>query len=54
MILVRWAAFLLAAECLALLAIVPRSAASAILAALFFLFFLVLCWTFRTTRKATP
>lgn len=56
MTLLRWVAFILAAECLTLLFFVPRpTVASAILAALFFLFFLILCWTFRTSanRKAT-
>lgn len=56
MILIRCGAFILAVECLILLLFTPRpSAASAILAALFFLFFLILCWTFRTSanRKAT-
>ena len=38
---------------LTLLTFIPRSDASAVLAALFFLFFLILCWTFRGTRKAT-
>ena len=53
MILIRWAAFILATGILALLSIVPRSTTSAILAALFFLFFLILCWTFSINRKAT-
>ena len=44
---VRWALFVLAAECLALLAITPRSVATAILAALFALYFTLYCWTFR-------
>lgn len=55
MILVRFAAFLLAVECLVVLFFIPRGVGSTVAAAMFFLFFLILCWTFRTSanRKAS-
>lgn len=58
---VRWVAFLLAAECVVCLWFVPRGVWSAILAALFFLFFVTYCWslgafdqTSTDSRKAKP
>lgn len=42
---VRWVSFLLAAECLVALFFTPNGVGSMILAALFFLFFLILCWS---------
>ncbi|CAN7515084.1 hypothetical protein LJR042_003511 [Microbacterium maritypicum] len=57
MVALRWASFLLAAECLVCLFIAERGIGSAILAALFFVLFLLFCWTLRsrstTTRKAS-
>lgn len=46
MSVLRWAAFVLAAVCLGGLWVTPVGAASMVLAVLFFLFFLILCWTF--------
>lgn len=61
MITVRWVSFLLAAECLIALLFVPRGIGSMILAALFFILFLILCWSLgafdrqdSTSRKAQP
>lgn len=55
MIVVRFAAFILAVECLVVLFLIPRGVGSMLAAALFLLFFLILCWTFRTSanRKAS-
>ena len=47
MVLLRWVLFVIAVECLVLLAITPRSVATAILAADFALYFTLYCWTFR-------
>jgi len=62
MALIRWVLFVLSAECVGLLIITPRGTATAILAALFFLFFTLYCWALgafaRTphtdSRKAKP
>lgn len=51
-ILIRFASFLLAAECLVVLFLIPRGVGSMLAAAMFFLFFLILCWTFRTPRPS--
>lgn len=58
---VRWVSFLLAAECLVALFFTPNGVGSMILAALFFLFFLILCWslgafdrTDTTSKGTTP
>lgn len=55
MMVVRFASFVLAVECLVVLFLIPRGVGSMVTAALFLLFFLVLCWTFRTSanRKAS-
>lgn len=57
MVALRWASFLLAVECLVCLFITERGIGSAILAAVFFILFLLFCWTLRSrstsTRKAS-
>lgn len=55
MIALRWVSFLLAAECLVALVFTPRGVGSMVLASLFFLFFLIVCWSlgaFSDIRKA--
>ncbi len=46
MSVIRWVSFLIAAECLIALWLIPRGVASMILAAVFFLMFTVICWSF--------
>ncbi len=46
MVALRWMLFLLAAECLAALFLLPRGEGTAVLAALFFILFIALCATF--------
>lgn len=45
MIVLRWFAFLIGAECLVVLALIPRGVGSMLIAALFFICFLIFCWT---------
>lgn len=42
---IRWVSFFLAALCITCLLFVERGVWSMILAALFFIFFLILCWS---------
>jgi hypothetical protein len=56
---IGWAAFILTAECIVLLAITPLGTATAILAALTLIFFTITGWAFGAhltpdSRKATP
>jgi len=60
-ITVRWLSFLLAVECLIALWFTPQGVGAMILAVLFFLFFLILCWSLGAfarqdtdSRKAQP
>lgn len=49
---VRWISFLLAAECVVALVFVPRGVGSMVLAALFLIFFLILCWSLGAFDRA--
>lgn len=43
---IRWLVFTLAAGCLIILALIPRSPASVCIAGLFLILFAVACWTY--------
>lgn len=45
MITIRWIAYVLGVECLIVLALVPRGIGTALVAVLFFLCFITICWT---------
>ncbi|MFF3029115.1 hypothetical protein [Microbacterium sp. NPDC057944] len=49
----RWVAALVAVECLVILAIIPRSPASAVIAGLFFICFATVCWTVAPSKGHT-
>lgn len=53
MITIRWVVFILAAECLIVLALIPRSPASAWIAGLFLALFAVAGWAFGAPER-TP
>ena len=53
MVTLRWASFLLAAECLVCLFVAERGQGSVILAGAFFLLLLIFCWTLRAPRPST-
>lgn len=54
MILLRWVAILWAAICLVALYSMPRGVGSMILAGLFAVLFLFICWTFGAFARSDP
>lgn len=52
MVILRWITYVLGAECLIVLALIPRSVGSALVAVLFLICFAVVCWTLGAFRKA--
>lgn len=46
MIIIRWIAYVIGAECLIVLTLIPRSIGTALIAVLFFICFITVCWTF--------